>query len=81
MAIDYLGDMFNIDDQYTEEEIDAMCSKLNKNFTWKVSVECDENGECFIIFSDELIEKLGWRIDDTIEFFDNEDGSWTLKKV
>jgi len=78
MAIDYLGDMFNIDDQYTEEEIDAMCSKLNKNLTWKVSVECDE---CFISFSDELIEKLGWRIDDTIEFFDNEDGSWTLKKV
>lgn len=31
-------------------------------------------------FPDSLMESAGWKIGDTIEWIDNNDGSWTLKK-
>jgi bifunctional DNA-binding transcriptional regulator/antitoxin component of YhaV-PrlF toxin-antitoxin module len=31
-------------------------------------------------FSDELLEQVGWKIGDTIEWIDNKDGTWTMRK-
>lgn len=31
-------------------------------------------------FPDELMEAAGWKVGDTLQWVDNEDGSWTIKK-
>lgn len=30
---------------------------------------------------DELVQSLGWQIGDHVEWTDNQDGSWTLRKI
>lgn len=48
--------------------------------SWIANVQEDENGEQFIPFTDEQLAEAGWCEGDTIEWVDNGDGSWTLKK-
>ena len=48
--------------------------------TWTLEVQQHENGDYFIEFPDEVLEGAGWETGDTIEWIDNKDGSWTLKK-
>ena len=45
-----------------------------------VTLETDENGELVLPLGDEIFADLGWQIGDTVEWIDNEDGSWTLRK-
>lgn len=48
---------------------------------WAVSVQ--ENGETkelYIQFPEDAISQVGWSENDVIEWLDNGDGSWTLKK-
>jgi hypothetical protein len=33
-----------------------------------LSVEEDEHGDCFITLPDELLDELGWQIDDVLEY-------------
>jgi len=40
-----------------------------------------ETGELILPLSDEIFKDLGWEIGDTIQWIDNKDGSWTMKKV
>lgn len=47
---------------------------------WTVTVEEDENGDQYIPFTDEQLAEAGWKEGDTIEWIDNGNGSWTLKK-
>ena len=48
---------------------------------WTITVEEDpETGELLLPFSDELLEQVGWNIGDTIEWIDNNDGTWTMRK-
>jgi hypothetical protein len=50
--------------------------------TYTVGIEIDpETNDYIIPFSDELLEGLDWKDGDTIKWIDNNDGSWTLKKV
>lgn len=42
---------------------------------------CDVNEEGVLIFPDELWDLLGWKEGDTVQFTDNEDGSFLLSKV
>lgn len=44
--------------------------------TWTTTV--DDDG--IITFPDDLMEKLGWKEGDILEWINNEDGSFTLKK-
>lgn len=46
---------------------------------WTAHVEEDEQGQ-FITFTPEQLQAAGWKEGDTIEWHDNGDGSWTLKK-
>jgi hypothetical protein len=45
-----------------------------------VELEKDENGDLILPLSDELCAEAGWSIGDTIEWIDNANGSWTLRK-
>jgi bifunctional DNA-binding transcriptional regulator/antitoxin component of YhaV-PrlF toxin-antitoxin module len=42
---------------------------------------CNVDEEGVLIFPDELWDLLGWQEGDTIEFIDQEDGSFILSKV
>lgn len=41
----------------------------------------EETGDLILEFPDELMEQAGWKTGDSIEWIDNKDGSWTLRKV
>lgn len=45
-----------------------------------VAIQELEDGNCFIELPDEIVKGLGVEIGDTIEWIDNKDGSWALKK-
>lgn len=43
------------------------------------TVPIDEDG--ILTFPDELMDKLGWKEGDELEWIDNKDGSFTLRKL
>ena len=52
-----------------------------KNKSWTVTLEEDtETGDLVLPFTQEILEELGWRDGDTLEWIDNKDGSWSLVK-
>lgn len=49
---------------------------------WTIKLEEDpETGDLILPFTDEILESAGWKEGDTLEWIDNQNGSWTLKKV
>lgn len=52
---------------------------IKNNFSSK-EVKQDENGEYFIEFTDEEMEQLNWKENDTIVWHDNGNGTFTLTK-
>lgn len=50
--------------------------------TWTVTLEEDPaTGDLILPFTSEMLEGLGWVEGDTIEWVDNNDGSWSLIKI
>ncbi len=50
--------------------------------SWTITVEEDpETGEILLPLPEDLLKIQGWKTGDTFEWEDNEDGSWSLKKV
>ena len=50
--------------------------------SWTLHVEEDsETGDYMLTFPPELLEQAGWKEGDTIDWVDQKDGSWLLKKV
>lgn len=48
---------------------------------WTIEVKEDpETGDQILEFPDDLMETAGWLPGDVIEWIDNKDGSWTLRK-
>ena len=47
---------------------------------YTIKLEEDENGELILPLSDELLKEVGWKEGDTLEWKDNEDGSFGLTK-
>ena len=45
-----------------------------------IYLEKDENGDTIIPLSNELCDELGWKVGDNIQWIDNGDGTWTMKK-
>jgi hypothetical protein len=45
------------------------------------TVEVDSSGDYILIFPDELIAKVDWQIGDSLEWLDQGDGSFILRKV
>jgi len=54
-------------------------SLVNKR--WTVTVEYDnESGDYVLPLNDEVLKGLDWQVGDTLEWINNHDGSWTLRK-
>jgi hypothetical protein len=76
--------------QYTEEELDAMCAaatsaKMGKVNKWVLPVEETKDAdtdeiEYFITFPDDLLEATDLKEGDQVEWIDNGDGSFKLIK-
>ena len=66
--------------QYTDEEIDAMCHSAEVNDKvkkWVLPVDDDYN----ITFPEDLLEQTGWKEGDTLQWIDQGDGSFIMKKI
>lgn len=48
-------------------------------YHWIKTIVEDDNGE-LVIDLKEACEELGWKEGDVIEWIDNNDGTWTIKK-
>lgn len=50
--------------------------------SWVITLEeaDDESGDLVLPFTDEILESVGWKTGDVIEWVDNKDGTWTLRK-
>jgi hypothetical protein len=69
--------------QYTDEEIDAMCTAAevkDKVAKWVLPVE-EEGDDCVITFPDDLLEAANLKEGDQIEWVPQDDGSCILRKV
>lgn len=54
-------------------------SSVNK--TWSVYLETDpKTGDLILPLTDEMTANLGWEVGDTLEWIDNQDGTWSIKK-
>lgn len=48
--------------------------------SWTANVQEDADGDCYIVFPEDLMERIGWQEGDNINWSDNGDGSFTLTK-
>ena len=52
------------------------------NRTWTINLEEDpETGDLILPLNDDILEQTGWKTGDSIDWIDNKDGSWTMKKI
>jgi hypothetical protein len=51
--------------------------------SWTINVEeaNDGSGDAILNFPPDLLEQAGWKEGDTLNWIDQKDGSWLLKKV
>lgn len=50
--------------------------------SWTITVEDaqDGSGDLILPFPDDLLETAGWKEGDVLEWIDNDNGTWTLRK-
>jgi len=50
--------------------------------SWIVTLEeaDDGSGDLVLPFTEEILESAGWKEGDVLEWIDNKDGTWTLRK-
>lgn len=48
--------------------------------TYQIPIEENEDGDAILNLPDEVLAEVGWQEGDCIEWIDNKDGSFTLKK-
>jgi len=52
------------------------------NKSWTINLEEDpETGDLILPLNDDILEQTGWKTGDAIDWIDNKDGSWTMKKI
>ena len=52
------------------------------NKIWTINLEEDpETGDLILPLNDDILEQTGWKTGDSIDWIDNKDGSWTMKKI
>lgn len=46
-----------------------------------LKVDADpQSGDLYLQFTDELMDEMGWTVGDILQWIDNEDGTWSLRK-
>lgn len=53
---------------------------MNKTYHCQVIEDPDDPEQLLIDLGTEVCAEMGWAVGDTLEWVDNKDGSWTLKK-
>ncbi len=53
---------------------------MNKQWTIKLEEDPD-TGDLILPLTDEILQEAEWKEGDTLEWIDNQNGTWTLKKV
>lgn len=53
---------------------------MNKNWTITLEDADDGSGDLVLPLPEDLMEGAGWKEGDTLEWIDNKDGTWTLRK-
>ena len=49
---------------------------------WVLDVKYDQKtDDTYIELPDALMKEAGWNLGDDIEWIDNKDGSWTMRKI
>ena len=48
--------------------------------SYSISIQENEAGELYLPLPDEALKELNWTEGTQIEWVDNKDGSWTIKK-
>lgn len=52
-----------------------------ENKSWIITLEEDaETGDLILPLNDEILAGTGWQTGDTLDWIDNGDGSWTMRK-
>lgn len=51
------------------------------NVIAELTVDYDDNGDAILNLSDDLIHSTGWEPGTTLEWINNNDGTFTLRKV
>lgn len=67
--------------QNTREKSASGKDDVMTSFTRKVVQDPDNPDELLLDLGDEICDLLGWHEGDRIEWIDNKDGTWTLKKT
>ena len=61
------------------EELEGIHER-SKSYTVKVE-EDEKTGDLLLPFTPEILDEVGWKIGDSVDWKDNHDGSFTLSKV
>lgn len=70
------------EDVIKEREYYESSMTTDKVVKWKLPVQVDGlTGECYVNFPDDLLEAANLQEGDQVQWIDNGDGSFTLKKV
>ena len=71
--------------QYTDEELIAMCDAAEKEHRvkkWILPVEIDDpSGQYYVSFPEDLLEAVNFVEGDEVYWEDNNDGTYTIRKV
>ena len=66
---------------YVSEDGDLFALKKDKVLKWQLPVEIHPSGEYYVIFPDDLLKVAKLKEGDTVEWVDQGDGSYLLRKV
>jgi bifunctional DNA-binding transcriptional regulator/antitoxin component of YhaV-PrlF toxin-antitoxin module len=47
---------------------------------WIETVQEDENGELILPFPQEMLDEVGWKPGDNLEWIDRGDGTWEIRR-
>jgi hypothetical protein len=55
---------------------------MNKPTNWTITLQeaDDGSGDLVMPLSDDIMEQAGWKLGDNLEWIDNKNGTWTLRK-
>jgi len=71
-----------IDFTHITEDGDIYTNKTDKVVKWRLPVEIDSvSGEYYFTLPEDLLEQTGWKENDSLHWIDNNDGTFSLKKV
>ena len=65
--------------RFYQKKLTGLRLTMNK---WTITLEDadDGSGDLVLPLTDEIMESAGWQIGDTLEWIDNKNGTWSIKR-